>query len=150
MIYKATRNIENLNKRIFQGVGPYDIPEIRAVKFEPCEFIGFNYAASAKERAEKGVHFFLDDYQFERVWNNAEKYLAMLSEFKYVMTPDFSTYTDYPKAIQIYNHIVNIGLVPITRKMALTSFQQFHGAHRIHMNGVLMVSRLVARWQFQV
>lgn len=104
MIYKATRNIENLNKRIFQGVGPYDSPKIRAVKFEPCDFIGFNYAASTKERAEKGVHFFLDDYQFERVWNNAEKYLAMLSDFKYVMTPDFSTYTDYPKAIQIYNH----------------------------------------------
>ena len=28
----------------------------------------------------------------------------MLQEFKYVMTPDFSMYTDYPKGIQIYNH----------------------------------------------
>ena len=28
----------------------------------------------------------------------------MLSQFRYVMTPDFSTYTDFPKAIQIYNH----------------------------------------------
>lgn len=28
----------------------------------------------------------------------------MLREFRYVMSPDFSTYTDFPKAIQIYNH----------------------------------------------
>ena len=28
----------------------------------------------------------------------------MLSEFRYVMAPDFSMYTDFPKAIQIYNH----------------------------------------------
>lgn len=28
----------------------------------------------------------------------------MLYDFKYVMTPDFSTYTDFPKIIQIYNH----------------------------------------------
>lgn len=28
----------------------------------------------------------------------------MLRNFKAVCTPDFSTYTDFPKAIQIYNH----------------------------------------------
>ena len=28
----------------------------------------------------------------------------MLQEFDYVLTPDFSLYLDYPKAIQIYNH----------------------------------------------
>lgn len=28
----------------------------------------------------------------------------MLGQFQYVLTPDFSTYTDFPKAIQIYNH----------------------------------------------
>ena len=28
----------------------------------------------------------------------------MLQRFRYVMSPDFSTYTDFPKAIQIYNH----------------------------------------------
>lgn len=31
-------------------------------------------------------------------------YLELLSRFKCVCTPDFSTYTDFPKAIQIYNH----------------------------------------------
>ena len=27
-----------------------------------------------------------------------------LNRFRYVLTPDFSTYTDFPKVIQIYNH----------------------------------------------
>lgn len=104
MNYRNTRNYENLNKRIFKGVGPYEIPQIEATHFESCEFVGFNYAAQAKKREEKGIHFFLDDYQFERLWKTPDRYLAMLYDFKYVMTPDFSTYTDFPKIIQIYNH----------------------------------------------
>jgi hypothetical protein len=104
MNYRNTRNYENLNKRIFKGVGPYEIPQIEATHFESCEFIGFNYAAQAKKREEKGIHFFLDDYQFERLWKIPDRYLSMLYDFKYVMTPDFSTYTDFPKIIQIYNH----------------------------------------------
>lgn len=103
--YRNTRNYENLEKRMFNGVGEYGIPELHPVAFDgQCEFIGFNYASQAKKREEKGVHFFLDDYQFSRLWTNIDRYANMLSEFKYVMTPDFSTHTDFPKAIQIYNH----------------------------------------------
>lgn len=104
MNYRNTRNYENLNKRIFKGVGPYEIPQIEATHFEFCEFVGFNYAAQAKKREKKEIHFFLDDYQFERLWKTPDRYLSMLYDFKYVMTPDFSTYTDFPKIIQIYNH----------------------------------------------
>ena len=50
------------------------------------------------------MHFFIDDYQFNRLWNNIDTYIPILSRFDWVMTPDFSTYTDFPKAIQIYNH----------------------------------------------
>lgn len=105
MPYKHTRNYENLKRRIFEGVGEYDIPQLELTHFSgPCEFIGFNYAAGEKNRKDKGVHFFLDDYQFNRLWTNINRYVPMLREFRYVMTPDFSTYTDFPKAIQIYNH----------------------------------------------
>lgn len=90
---------------IYDGVGEYDIPEIKATQFEgEPEFIGFNYASTASNRHDKAVHFFIDDYQFERLWRDVNRYTEMLSQFKYVMTPDFSTYTDFPKAIQIYNH----------------------------------------------
>lgn len=95
---------ENLCYGVFEGVGKYDIPIIEPIKYDSCEFIGFNYAKTCKSREDKGIHFFLDDYQFERLWNRPEVYLQMLQQFRYVMTPDFSTFTDFPKALQIWNH----------------------------------------------
>lgn len=55
-------------------------------------------------RLRKAFIFFLDDYQFTRLWKNINKYIPMLQKFRYVMSPDFSIYTDFPKAMQIYNH----------------------------------------------
>ena len=103
-MYRQTKNYENLQKRIFDGVGQYGIPQIKPVRYKECEWLGFNYARSEKDRAGKGVHFFLDDYQFNSVWQTPDKYLDMFRQFSHVMSPDFSTYTDFPKAIQIYNH----------------------------------------------
>lgn len=97
---------ENLNRRIFPGVGEYGIPQIKPTVFtDGCEFVGFNYArGKCSNPEEKAVHFFLDDYQFNALWTNVDRYVDKLSRFRYVLTPDFSTYTDFPKAIQIYNH----------------------------------------------
>lgn len=101
---KSRRNYENLNKGYFNVAGLYDIPIIRPEKYEPCEFIGFNYASSCKAREGKGIHFFLDDYQFIRLWNSIDSYIPMLSQYACVLSPDFSLYLDYPRALQIYNH----------------------------------------------
>lgn len=103
--YRQSRNYENLEKCNFEGVGLYGVPELKPTQFVgECEFVSFNYASSVKVRENKGVHFFIDDYQFSRLWTKVDRYVDMLSQFKYVMTPDFSTYTDFPKAMQIYNH----------------------------------------------
>ena len=90
----------------FIGVGRYNIPPILPEEYEPCEWIGFNYAKglSMKMYPDKGIHFFLDDYQFERLWREPDVYVHRLMNFNAVMTPDFSMFTDWPKAIQIYNH----------------------------------------------
>lgn len=105
MGYRTSRSYDNLERRIFDGVGEYVIPEISPVTYEGgCDWIGFNYAKSCKNPSEKGVHFFLDDYQFCRLWSNIDRYIPMLQRFRYVMSPDFSTYTDFPKVMQIYNH----------------------------------------------
>lgn len=103
-MYRQTKNYENLQKRMFDGVGEYGIPQIQPTQYKKCEWIGFNCARSEKNRAGKGVHFFLDDYQFNAVWQSPDKYLDMFRWSTHVMSPDFSTYTDFPKAIQIYNH----------------------------------------------
>ncbi|WP_288894874.1 DUF4417 domain-containing protein [uncultured Megasphaera sp.] len=36
------------------------------------------------ECTQTGVHFFLDDYQFERIWNRPTVYVKQLSKFALV------------------------------------------------------------------
>lgn len=106
MCYPQQRFCENQNKIVFDGVGEYDIPIILPEEYVPCEWIGFNYARglSTQIHPDKGVHFFLDDYQFERLWREPDKYIRKLINFNAVMTPGFSIFADWPKALQIYNH----------------------------------------------
>lgn len=103
---KRVEAIHNINIDIFEGTGKYDIPILQPVKKMPkvTEWIGFNYVLSDKEPEGKGVHFFIDDYQFERVWNEPKKYVEKLSQYACVLTPDFSPYSDMPMATQIFNH----------------------------------------------
>ena len=121
-MYREQRNYENAQRMLFDGVGQYAIPEIEPTQFDNAEFVGFNYARGAKEAQSKAVHFFLDDYQFTRVWTDPDRYIPMLQRFKYVLTPDFSLYTDFPKPLQIYNHY---------RKHWLGAYWQMHGINVI-------------------
>lgn len=98
-------NFENLQKMNMTGFGKYNIPPIHPETIDTrCEFIPFNFAKSEKHPDGKGIHFFVDDYQFARVWNSPDTYIPMLRKFYCVCSPDFSTYSDMPMAMQIYNH----------------------------------------------
>lgn len=104
--FRQTRFWENCEKRIYEGVGKYDIPEIQGMYDvdEISDFIGWNYALKEKYPEDKAVHFFVDDYQFNRLWTNPDAYLEKLRRFQYVFAPDFSPYADFPKAVQVFNH----------------------------------------------
>jgi hypothetical protein len=78
------------------------MPVIEPVTYIPKDLIGFNYALTSKNK-DCGIHFYIDDYQFERVWNQPQSYIDKLSEFDCMLTPDFSLYTDMPIAMQIWN-----------------------------------------------
>ena len=107
MNYRDTRSSYlNCEKRIFDGVGDYEFPKINPfdMDIEGVSLIGFNYAMTERHPEDKVCHFFLDDYQFERVWYNPDKYLSVLQRFKAVLSPDFSTYDDFPRAVSIFNH----------------------------------------------
>lgn len=106
MNYRNTRCYQNCEKRMYDGASEYNFPIIKPVDVD-CEgvpLIGFNYAKTEKKPEDKIVHFFLDDYQFERVWNNPDAYINILKRFKAVVSPDFSLYLDFPRVIQMYNH----------------------------------------------
>lgn len=100
------QNICNLAYAQFEGDGEYDIPMLLPTHIDNLADIplqGFNYALKEKRPENIGVHFFLHDYQFERVWNYPDRYTEVLSRFAFVLSPDFSPYADMPKALKIYN-----------------------------------------------
>jgi len=106
---------QNLDVGFFEEVtGKYDIPIIEHVYELPevKKHIEFDYCKRIRENhKDLGVHFFEDDYKFERVWTNPDRYGEMLSKFGYIIGPDFSQYVDFPLAVQIYNHYRNNWLV---------------------------------------
>ena len=104
--WRMERMYENQQKGIIEGVGEFGIPRIEPVyDVEGVEaWVPFNAAKGVREPWKTGVHFFIDDHEFDRVWQKPERYLEMLRGFRAVMSPDFSPYSDFPKAIQVYNH----------------------------------------------
>lgn len=78
------------------------MPRLAAVDAKPERLIGYNYAKTAEDKA-CGVHFFVDDYQFERVWNRPRAYFGLLAGFECVLAPDFSLYMDMPMPMQRWN-----------------------------------------------
>lgn len=89
-------------------VGQFELPLISKVDSIPKNLISFNYVSSMLKKKDFNpedyfVHFFIDDYQFERVWNSPDRYYEQLSKFKGIIMPDFSVYQNFPKALQIYN-----------------------------------------------
>lgn len=115
------KGLENLEKAVFPGAGNYDIPQILPVTLPlPTEWRPFNFARTEAQPENKGLHFFVDDYQFARCWNQPDRYLQMLSRFAVICTPDFSTYTDMPMALQIYNHYRKHWLGAYWQSMGMT------------------------------
>ena len=118
--YRQTRNYENLQRVMFAGVGPLGIPPLEptpAPAGDP-EWISFNFMRGDAEPEKHGLHFFIDDYQFIRLWDNPEAYTEKLKQYQAVCTPDFSLYTDFPLAVQQFNHF---------RKHWLGAYWQMHG-----------------------
>lgn len=100
---ERTYNAVNLNEYDSErSDGFYQMPVITAQHYIPDSLLPFNYVLS-KDKFKSGVHFFIDDYQFERIWNSPEKYIDRLSKFSCCLTPDFSLYMDMPIAMQIWN-----------------------------------------------
>ncbi len=102
------QNILNLSFAQFDGVGEFDMPEILPVDISEKELAetplqGFNFALTEKHPERIACHFFLHDYQFERVWKYPDRYIEVLKKFKFVLSPDFSPYADMPKVLQMYN-----------------------------------------------
>lgn len=89
---------------------PGGYAQMQAVSFPDAAadtMVRFKDAQSCTIRAAQGLHFYSDDYQFERVWTQPEVYLELLRQFAFVVEPDFSMYLDFPEPLQKWNHYRN-------------------------------------------
>lgn len=95
----------------------WQMPIIFCDEVIPSDLIGFNYAKSS-ENKNTGIHFYVDDYQFERVWNFPEKYIDILRDYECILSPDFSLYMDMPMPMKIWN---------VYRSRQIGAFYQHNG-----------------------
>ena len=118
------KQFDNFNLRDYDPSsveGKYEMPVLLPSSHIPKSMIGFNYAKTTTDYSAC-VHFYLDDYQFERLWANPHGYMELLKKFDSCLTPNFSIYRDYPEAVQIYNTY---------RARLLGQIMQFYGIETI-------------------
>lgn len=77
-------------------------PMLATVDAMPKGLVTFE-VATAYKHPDAFCHFFIDDYRFERVWNQPERYIDTLRKYDGVLSPDFSMYTDMPLPMQAWN-----------------------------------------------
>ncbi len=91
----------------------HDIPTFKSTTIIPKQLISFDDAKRLiKQKPDEFfpdlfVHFYIDDQIFDgkynSIWVNPKETLELLKHFGGVISPDFSTYVDFPFPIIIYN-----------------------------------------------
>ena len=82
--------------------GFFEFPNILPAYDVPNRLISFSKAVSCKDH-NQWVHFYEDDYLFERLWRYPKDNLEILKRFNGVILPDFSLYRDMPLVMQLWN-----------------------------------------------
>lgn len=109
---------ENQERMQFEADGWYGMPEITATQTVGTKFLRFADWKEVDDLGEYIAHFYYDDYKFISAWREPEKYLERLKQFKAVISPDFSVYTDFPRALQITS---------CYRRQWCGAYWQYHG-----------------------
>lgn len=90
----------------FPRAGKYDLPRLERqdVELDSLKLLRFSSAIkNESENIEATVHFFENDDRFDEVWKNPDKYLDELSQYRQVLTPDFSLTSSMPITQQLLN-----------------------------------------------
>ncbi len=106
------------NAFMVQGVSftKHDIPISSRSDSIPEQLIGWDEARSIyKKEIKKSknfkypafIHFYMDDQKFDSkktsIWTYPYEALKIIIHFQGIISPDFSTYSDFPEPIKIYN-----------------------------------------------
>ena len=81
--------------------GKYGIPSMTATQTTGNNFLRFCDWRGIDDPENYIAHFYYDDFKFINAWRDPECYVERLRQFKAVIAPDFSLYTDFPLVLQI-------------------------------------------------
>lgn len=83
----------------------WDIPVIRKQSVDLSGPVGLIACTDTRPDDEKnawrGVHHFVDDARFEDAYRHSERRLAKYSQYRFVLTPDYSLFPEMPLWRQI-------------------------------------------------
>lgn len=97
-----THNVfENQERMQFDADNFYGIPSMQPTQTYGDKLLRFCDYGGVKDHSEYICHFYYDDFKFISAWRDPDKYISKLRKFKAVISPDFSLYTDFPRALQI-------------------------------------------------
>lgn len=94
----------------FNTAGKYQFPLIRKqdIALDTISLISFtDIRQDDKTNFYKTVHFFTYDWLFDKVYEKAAESAEKLRQYYALLSPDFSVFTDMPKALQIYSVFKN-------------------------------------------
>lgn len=98
MTSKKMRSNPLFMRNNFNSVGKWGIPLIKKQELATDDIMlvacSDTRANDNNENKKKGVHFFVDDYRFNGIYNNPERTLKKYSQYAFLLSPDFSTYAD--------------------------------------------------------
>lgn len=100
--YPNRGRLDVLNtSEVYPSACAFGIPEVPKFSGKlPARFVAW----PNRKRAEPddGLHFFVDDTRFEPVWDDVSRYQRHYKG-RVVCSPDFSMYTDWPRAANLWN-----------------------------------------------
>ena len=98
MTSKTMRDNPLFMRNIFKSVGKWGISIIRKQELSTNDIMlvacSDTRANDNEENKKKGVHFFVDDYRFNGIYDNPERTFERYSQYAFLLSPDFSTYAD--------------------------------------------------------
>lgn len=118
------RGLDNLFKMNDPGDNEWGIPDSEpfAEPLGGVKWLGFWDKSKHKsdDWSNVGLHFFSEEYQYRSVWEYPDRHLDLFRRCRAVVTPDYSVYTDMPKAQQLWNHY---------RRQWLARYWQMYGVN---------------------
>ena len=82
----------------YECAGKWNIPSVKRQRLvDSVKLIACSDTKSKEEfNRDCGVHFFVDDYRFQHIYDYPQRSLRKYAQYKFMLTPDYSLFAEMP------------------------------------------------------